>query len=1264
MSTQDPSKYQSNQDATPNDKIAPGDPMWSTGGEHENISFGWGYGAHDPVSLLKGNYDKGAANIRFGKFTFDETKTAINGTHGDIIEFPIYRVEGSTGTFTLILKQSDKSGGIGQIGTLADVIQHQYGVCKSDLDMWSLNKPYDNEVEKQHREKMGFPVVDGLEWDAINRELRMTWVPGESEKRLYFILPYRHEVVEMKPAVLRETQTYYIQEYNAVQANKYNGLNYIEQKGHNYGHSYVTRPNDATSRITNHKHYYRCYTLPFPRSWFENINGNTVYINNWDKNYQYRVNNNTERERFEPNRPDDLTEQDLPTDGYVTRYDHYNKMNIVKGKTRFSRWSLRRSSTPRWADRSTSKVAGKTVIPDGTDQTWNVYGTYTSSGDLEWPQKNTSHNKCDSPEQLNAGRPGWRCCRFGWFRCFSFGWTPRSNHRVEITYPDQNTGWFIDVPSNAEPTEHHYVKDTLTPQTCPQRWTGMGYYNGREQTNPNRDPGNWYSANWARNWIANDARITHRRYPEFPNAFMVGILGLKQDIVAGRIDNDSATGSGGSLDHWDVHRRRLWPRTSAEIPSSFEPKWIPLPRSTANNVVWQRNLSPADPTIDKINIFNHNNPSANYDEFYSAGSWKSEYVHPETPWNALVGSNNHNWGVINYSDQSWYESTRMDMDAGDPQRDGNAIFSDPLQKATATGTLNAGDWIYTGTPKDQTYNYGGGTNGLGDMVAGMFNHAGCDDSEFAPFGTPLGSVYVMGEEDPSGLKEEYDYPNHGNTLPVDLNNVALKGGEANAVWDEKKYYSNFCGWKPTNSHSITLNFNWSNQQFPNLGGYHGVDEDLGDWTDRWISTTNNSIVSAGLLEPADKPLTWKNPDGTDNDYFPGYKWDDTVSFDTSLGTGVNKTGGFGSAGHGEGGKSRYLWDHHHMVHPLSSYELNQNNLKGYYTTCIDHVPRTVSIEMVKDNEDDEYDFGFTAADFIIIKSAVVEPTKWARYDYRVLVDHFISPGATYQTDDGWTTGPTGGSLNSRLFSFGPAGVGQCDPADPVCFLGLSAGNQPGGTMDSALREAPPVPGKLKLTPVGNDTIKVYKSGQVTDYLKSDSNYITVPTNTNPCSPEIGVGSGVCNPNTAEEKSYEFKFKNVGERPIEIAFSNVYRSNYGAYVETKNGPADCPDGCHIDDEATGDKLDDWSPAGGAIVGHIDENEQQLADVSPGVNHVTGAAGFTNTVLLSSGHAAMVKYDVKCQTGNTRGYFFTHEYTVDLLNGTTKSGNIAFNIGATL
>ena len=1263
MSTQDPNKWKGNQKSTDTSNIAPGDPMWTTGDDHNQQSFGWGYDYHEPVSFLKGNlkeggYVSGNANIRFGKFQIPFANRLIPVEHGSVIDFPIERVEGTTGRYQVKIRERWLPTPVnGVLGTIDDVTQHQYGVCKSDIDLWTLNRPYASEDEKRWRESKGYYYIPGLSWDSWNRELTLTFESGEKVKKLKIIAPYRAEVKELQPATLRHKQTYYIQEYNAVRANTYAG-NYYEQTGSNIsGYSIAGHANDDTSRITNHWHYYYCLTLPMPRAWIENIVGNYTYIDNWDQNYKYRVVNNTERDRFEPNRPDDDTDADAETRGYITRYDHTGKMNLVKGKTRFSRFALRRKGSGRWSskNRHDQNANGHGSIIDGTDETWSGVGTFTSVDESSSPKvTSTAHAACDVWKWLAKPTKHNTWHRYSWYWCNNQ--QADTVERREYTYPDDSNTSFIDVPSNAKPNDFHYKEDTLNPQNCAQRWVGQQWYNARNQTNPNRDPGNYYSGNWSRNWISNDARITHRYHPEFPNCAMIGILGLKRDIINGRIDGNAGQGTS-SLDHWDVQKRRLFPRVSAETNADWEQRWIPLPRSTANGVRWNRSLSPACPTLKYINEYNHNNPT-DYDEFYGGSQYSEEDTHPETPWNAFVGHQNHTWGVIPYEDQSWYESSRLDMDSGDPQTNGNAMFSAPLPKAAITGTVGEGTWLYTGTPKDRIFNYGNPATGAGDLAQVMFNNHGALSADFAPFGTILGATYVMSAEDPSCIRDQYDYPSNGGAF--DNTAVELFGGDAQMHYYEKKYYEYFHCHRENPNHRQELTVNWSNSQFPNLGGWHGVGTDLGDWTSRWITDTRNSLVSAGKLEAADHPLTVKNPDNSDNDYFAGYQWDDTKSFDTSRGTGIHKTGGFGSAGHGEGGTSRYLWDHHHMVHPLSSYEKNSTNLKGFYTTCIDHVDRVVELELVKVNLDDEYDIGNYQSRIEIMKNGViVVPEYWANYDFRVLADHFISPGNTYQDNDGWESAPTANSLNLRLFSAGPAGSMLCDPADPVLFLGVSAGNLPGGTPTSRTRVIPPRPAKIRIEGADSDTKNVYAGGLVTQpALVSDNNYQAILGAAN-CAP---VTNGKCVGTAFDTKTYKFTFKNVGEKDCEVFFGNTYESFFGPYQETDAVSDLCPPGCGAGDEAKGDKLDDWSAADQVIKGAIDGDGNPLLDSNGDPTYRTGQDGFVNTVSLSANETALVEYTVACHTGNKLGYWLAHNYTIDYLDGTTRAGRTVFRVGA--
>jgi hypothetical protein len=216
---------------------------------------------------------------------------------------------------------------------------------------------------------------------------------------------------------------------------------------------------------------------------------------------------------------------------------------------------------------------------------------------------------------------------------------------------------------------------------------------------------------------------------------------------------------------------------------------------------------------------------------------------------------------------------------------------------------------------------------------------------------------------------------------------------------------------------------------------------------------------------------------------------------------------------------------------------------------------------------------------------------------------------------------------------------------------------PGGTMQSSIRVSPPKPGKLRVVPSNADAKDTYRSGMVSDTLVSDNNYITQPTALNTCAAE--------NTNTAEQKSYEFSFKNVGEAELEVAFSTVYRSNYGPYTETESSAdgGTCPPGCYIDDVASGDKLTDWTDPSMVIDRAYLANGSVYTGAG-GQTYRTGAAGFSNSVSLSAGEEAIIKYDVTCQTGNKKGYWFTHNYTTDLLDGTINNGSIVFNIGATI
>lgn len=1052
-SSQNPQDRKSNDVSTPTSNLSPGEPLWTTR-DHIQKSFGQGYDWHEPVSLMKGSVSDGQSLIRFGKFSFKRSMKTTGCNHGSIIDVPITRTEGSQGRFTLLLRQviNNENGVFGTFNTFVD---HGYYYCNVDVDMVSLN------------------TQQGVSYDPVEKVVRVTFESGETEKVLKTIIPYRTQVKFLLPDVLRKKITYWIQEYNNIRANRYRGVPYTvtgqRASGRNVNAkfnsslSYYSNPGDGQNNdknIKNHWVWYKVYTLPMPISWIRSNVGNPVYIDRWDKNHQYRIVNNTCRAKYMANREDDDTLPDVKTDGYITRYDHQQKLDLVIGKTRYSKFANRMG-----------------------------HGVWTSSG-----------------------------------------------------------------PSFA---------------TFPQVYQGDRTY-------------------W---WVSNDTRITHRVWPEYAGysssysqgsvgggATMVGILGLKQQHIDTALNN----GYGIVMQH-DPAYDRVWNRSGAwyygnihhqSIPGSWktdrniwEPRHIPMPHTG-----WKRQHSPADTTLNKI---------AAKSTWSSDAYHGNENIHPETPYMLIGGGggpDGHDWGgAIPYQDQSWYES----------QRFSGGVDNTPTSKLTPAfnGYSNGTPHTFP-TPVDREFKYGDPLTRIGNLAQPMFNHHGTKPVEYYD----SMNQYVMSAEDPSYAKYQTDFPHIDYDYLWDIrrSGYGLRGctyGRYGRCWTRYSYYYRVYSkaWGPV--------------------GRPSRDYDTGDLTHVWVNKTTNATLCAGkLFTQEDAPLSY---DG--QEYFKGYRYDGASrGVDTSRGSAA-ATVGYGSAGHGEQGTSRFLYDFRDITHPLSSYEMNDQNLRGYYRCCTDHVNRAVTIVMEPEFPDPPYDLGETQIQFLINKGSEYDTYKAAEYDDTVLVDHTINAGPTFRTNDEWDQAPTGPSVTDRLFTSDGA-----LPTNPVLFLGVSAGNLPGGSMESSDRVVIPTPSRTIMS--GPTNGENFNADKLVDTVSRSAD--------------------------AGGKTYTYTFTNRGESPSIVSLGVTYQRQQGPYTPripaTQNSP-EVP--------AAGDKIADWS-----------YNIQ--TPYTPGNPEFP-----TNTFQLSAGEVVSVNHVVTPTTDVTTGYIIKQTVTIEESSGKTINKQLVFDVDVT-
>ena len=360
----------------------------------------------------------------------------------------------------------------------------------------------------------------------------------------------------------------------------------------------------------------------------------------------------------------------------------------------------------------------------------------------------------------------------------------------------------------------------------------------------------------------------------------------------------------------------------------------------------------------------------------------------------------------------------------------------------------------------------------------------------------------MSYEDPSNILDDY------NTPEIDSDVLTDKHGHGYNLWQRHGYY--YCGYSCSRCYSLT------DQTADYYGGqvnkypYDTVYKD--DWTDRWLATAHDPL-SAGKLDLYDAPENSFDPD------FPGYKWDSNQR-DTSAGGGVNAVLGNGSPGHGEDGTSRYLYDCSDIVHPLSSYEVNDNNLKGHYLCCTDHIDTHITLSLGKKRDGDQFDLGEIAMKLLINKAADYNVRNHSSYDRRALPDHEIAVGPTFNMFQEWNATPTNASVTDRLFT----SIGA-HTTSPVLFLGLSAAVIPGGSLTNPNADPEQLPANIVISP--NTTL-------VDDTVSKD--------------------------NTA---TYPYTFTNIGEQTGILKISNTFTPEKGVYTADGNG------------NYTGDKVFDWS-----------------------------------------------------------------------------------------
>ena len=291
---------------------------------------------------------------------------------------------------------------------------------------------------------------------------------------------------------------------------------------------------------------------------------------------------------------------------------------------------------------------------------------------------------------------------------------------------------------------------------------------------------------------------------------------------------------------------------------------------------------------------------------------------------------------------------------------------------------------------------------------------------------------------------------------------------------------------------------------------------------------------------------------------------------------------------------------------MSSYELNDNNLKGYYRCCTDHLNRQVTILLEPEVPDPPYDLGETEILLLINKGDKYDTFRAAKYDDTVLVDHTINVGPTFQTNDEWDMNPTGKSVTDRLFTSQGA---RSD--NPVLFLGVSAGNYPGGDMDSPVKVVPLAPSRTSVA--GPNNVTSYNGDKLVDVVSRATHGTT-------------------------GKIYRYTYYNRGEDTAKVSLGVSFQRQQGPY--TAGDPSATPP-----EPAKGDKISDWS----------------YSIIDP---YIPGDTNFPlNTFELSGGGTVSVDYVVKPTTDVPTGYIIKQTVTIEESTGKFINKQLVFDVDVT-
>ena len=289
----------------------------------------------------------------------------------------------------------------------------------------------------------------------------------------------------------------------------------------------------------------------------------------------------------------------------------------------------------------------------------------------------------------------------------------------------------------------------------------------------------------------------------------------------------------------------------------------------------------------------------------------------------------------------------------------------------------------------------------------------------------------------------------------------------------------------------------------------------------------------------------------------------------------------GKPGMGEDGTSSILYSVSALVHKPE--ELKRNNeLKGYYKCCNEHVDKEIRLVLEKANELDPVGLDEqTTSHMFINKQPAYNVKQHALYDNTVVEHHAMDPVPVMKSFTSWGDEPQDPPVVEQLFV--PEGAIN---TSQVQFLSLSAGTLDGGTKPPNRVPTP--------SPIKQAKLVITPSTAVQDFVTR---------------------------NTA--KTWTRRFQNTGAGDFPVYLNSVGNG----FISSRNEPyKEGLDTTTNTITAEGDKLTDWS---WTIIGSNGTSKWRTIDNDPSTfmlsaNEYVDVAYSSENTSLADGYAVESKY----------------------------------------